>query len=163
MGPYPLFAEVQKWVGRGQQDCHEVLMMLVDWLSEDLNRVQGRKVPIQVSLHSLNAIITSLYLLQHIISLCIWMGKACLYFPHASMPSQRIQAYRLCIPVLQSYMTVSSHAYTASEKQSTDQQTCLTRHSFYVMSQRDDLFVLVTFSLKCIVFLSAARRLREPV
>ena len=101
MGPYPLFAEVQKWVGSGQQDCHEVLIMLVDWLSEDLNRVQGRKVPIQVSLHVFSAI---LYIIvpvtAHDIFVCLQVGKACLYLLHASLLLKAFErntcAYQCC-------------------------------------------------------------------
>ena len=50
VSPYQLHYQVQqRFLGGGQQDCHELLTMLMDTLSEDLNRVTGRKVFREVS------------------------------------------------------------------------------------------------------------------
>ena len=46
MGPHQLRREIgtlnEIFLGVGQHDCHEVLSLLLDTLSEDLNRVKGR-------------------------------------------------------------------------------------------------------------------------
>ena len=54
MSPHQLFRKVQQrfLLGAGQQDCHELLTRLMDTLSEDLNRVTGRKVFREVSLQT---------------------------------------------------------------------------------------------------------------
>ena len=50
MTPHELHDQVkQRFLGDGQQDCHELLTMLLDTLVEDLNQVRGRKVFREVS------------------------------------------------------------------------------------------------------------------
>ena len=48
--PYELLDQVkERFLGDGQQNCHELLTMLLDTLSEDLNQIRGRKVLREVS------------------------------------------------------------------------------------------------------------------
>lgn len=53
MGPHQLRREIgsinDMFLGGGQHDCHELLTLLLDTLSEDLNRVKGKKVFREVS------------------------------------------------------------------------------------------------------------------
>ena len=61
MGPHQLRRELgtinEMFLGGEQQDCHELLTLLLDTLSEDLNRVKGpgdyRQVGTTITLFSL--------------------------------------------------------------------------------------------------------------